>query len=202
MLSLFVPRQHLLAWRLGVVALASSGCILPYAIPPLRGEIGGTTLSQRDPALHVAGGTHLASGTRRRNQPFDVGAGGFFDWSEHGDSTKGAYVDTAVFVERSPRTRTSVGVRGELRWNPAGRGAGAKLRVDHEMFGATSKDYSGSDRCGFVAGTAYGTGALGVFAEAGHVWMPNDESAWTATAGVTMRIPSTVGLLVGIPGCK
>lgn len=187
------------------------GCVIPYAIPPLRGEVGGvTTFGEHNPAMHVAGGAHLASGTLSREQKFDLGAGGFADWGEDGRSQKGAYVDGAVFVDHGATTRTSVGVRGELRWAD-GRdtgvmsttpGAGAKLRIDHEVFGTDTKDYSGSDTCSAIAGTYRGTAAVGVYAEAGRVWLPDNGSAWTATAGFTLRLPASMGIVVGVPGCK
>jgi hypothetical protein len=69
------------------------------------------------------------------------------------------------------------------------------------MFGATNKGYSGSDRCAAVGGVARGTGGIGVFAEAGPVWQPDQRTAFSATAGITVRVPSTVGIIFAVPGC-
>ncbi|MEO8705562.1 MAG: hypothetical protein ABI867_36365 [Kofleriaceae bacterium] len=184
-----------------LVVSCSSGCILPYAIPPLKGEVGATTLRD-DPAFHVAGGTSVASGMIDRAAPVDVGVGGFLESSEAGVLTHGAYADAAIFIDKSHHARTAIGARGELRYTPDGRGLGAKLRIDHEVFAPTKRGYSGSDRCGFIAGAAHGMGAVGFYAEAGHVWQPNDEHAWVAGAGLTVRIPATLGFIVGIPWCK
>ncbi|HEU0031517.1 MAG TPA: hypothetical protein VFQ53_12850 [Kofleriaceae bacterium] len=190
---------------LAVVAVSAlGGCIMPYAIPPTRGEIGAaTTTGDHAPAAHVAGGAHFASGTTGSQPTFDLGIGGFFDWNEQGTAARGVYTDAAVFVERHDSTRTSIGLRTELHLpvEMSGPGFGAKLRIDHEMFGSTSKGYSGSDRCGFIAGAAHGTAAVGFYAEAGPVRLPTTETAWTASAGLTLRLPSTMGIVFGIPGC-
>ena len=53
-----------------------------------------------------------------------------------------------------------------------------------------------------AGGAAHGTGGIGVFAEACSVMMPDQKAAFTATAGVTLRVPSTIGIIVAIPGCR
>jgi hypothetical protein len=174
------------------VLVLLAGCF-PYAIPPLKGELGASTHSRRPTAVRVAGGAHLASATLRRDQPFDVGVGGFYESAEGGFTTKGGYADAAWFI----------GLRGELRYDEMGRaGAGAKLRIDHEIFGPTTADYSASDTCSAIFGSAYGSGAAGIYVEAGQAWLPGNETAFVATAGVTLRMPMTAGVLIGIPGCK
>jgi hypothetical protein len=186
--------------RFAVLALLA-GCF-PYGIPPLKGELGATTQTNRTTAGRVAGGTHLASGTLRRDQPFDIGAGAFYEWDEIGTRAKGGYGDVALFIDRGARTRTSLGLRGELRYDEMSRaGAGAKLRIDHEIFGGTTSSYSGSDHCSAIFGSAYGTGAIGFYVEAGSAWMPDTDRSFVATAGITVRTPATAGILVGIPGC-
>ncbi len=189
-----------------MISSALAGCV-PYALPPLKAELGGATLTGQKPALHAGGGAHLASGVLDKQQAFDVGVGGFIEVDEDSGNTAAAYVDTAVFVERDHQTRTSLGVRGEVRWTADAegvqrRGYGAKLRVEREMFGTTNKGYSESARCGAFAGAARGTGGIGVFAEAGPVWMPEQRTAFSATAGITLRVPSTIGIIVAIPGCR
>ncbi len=175
------------------------GCVAPFLTPPVRAELGAS-VSEGDRAVHAGGGVHLASATRGSDQRFDLGVGGFGDWYEHLPSQGGLYVEAAVFVERNARRRTAVGGRGELLW-ANGMGTGTKLRVDHELFGGGTKDFSSSDMCGFMHGVRSGTLAIGLFAEAGRVWLP-DAAAWVATAGITMRLPATVGVAAGIPGCR
>ncbi len=203
---LFVAAVHrLLAISLG---LAASGCVIPYALPPLKAEAGGATITGEKPLFHAGAGTHLASGVLNRAQTFDVGAGGFVETTEDGLHTRAAYADASVFIDKSHSARTSVGIRGELRWSPARtdapleRGFGAKLRIEREYFRSTHAGYSGSDSCAAIGGAAHGTGGIGVFAEAGSVMMPDQQAAFTATAGLTIRVPSTIGIFVGVPGCK
>ena len=76
-----------------------------------------------------------------------------------------------------------------------------KLRIDHELFGSLDRPYSASSTCSFSSGHIRGTAAVGVYAEAGGVWLPADGRALTGTVGVTVRLPASVGLVFGIPGC-
>ena len=189
------------------------GCIIPFATPPLKGEIGASSRiahedERNSSSLHAAVGTHLASGTMTSKQPFDIGAGWVFE--KTADShTNGLYVDGAFFVDKYKSSRTSVGARGEMRWlEGEGHAYAAKLRVEAELFSAGSSDFESNDHCGSSSGTHYGTGAIGLFVEGGRVWEPQMSGAmgggdaWVATAGITVRIPSAVGVWVGIPWCK
>jgi hypothetical protein len=183
--------------RFAVLALIS-GCIIPFAIPPLRAEVGTASRSDGPIAAHVAVGTHAASATLTGAQRFDVGLGYLVEPSTAG-TTHGAYADGALFVERLARTRTSLGVRNELRWNAMGPGYATKLRIDTELFSAGTSTFESDDRCGTATGTRYGTAAIGLYAEAGRAWMPDTRAAWVATAGITARLPSSVGVWIGIP---
>src|SRR5688572_13010880 len=89
--------------RYAVMVVVLAGCF-PYAIPPLKGELGASTHTRRPTAIRVAGGAHLASATLRRDQPFDVGAGLFYESAEGGFETKGGYADAAWFIDRGRRT--------------------------------------------------------------------------------------------------
>ena len=178
-----------------------SGCIVPFATPPMRGEVGAASQSSAPTTVHVAVGTHVASATMSGGQRFDLGLGYLFEPA--GDATtQGAYFDVAWFTERLERTRTSLGMRNELRWTAMGQGFASKLRIDTELFSAGSAKFEGDDSCGTMAGNRYGTAAIGLYAEAGRAWMPEGGSGWIATAGITARLPSTVGVWIGIPWCK
>jgi len=189
-----------------VAALLSGGCVIPFAIPPTRMEggvstlAGGTDGSNR--AYHVGGGMHLASGNQRKDLPLDLGLGGFWDFLDHGPNAGGGYVDAALFTDKNKTssTRTALGMRGELRYQAGQYGAGAKLRVDHELFAAVDDSFSEDDRCGVAVGSHHGNAGVGVYVEAGRVWQA-DGTAWLATAGVTLRMPGIMGVWIGIPGC-
>ena len=187
---------------LAAVIVTGAGCVIPFVIPPLRGEVGAASqLAGKEPtSLQIAAGAHLASGTQRDDQRFDIGAG--YIRAQSADTTaQGIYVDGALFVSRSRRVRTAAGARGELLWMPMGTALAAKLRLDHELFGTGQSDFQSHDRCGVASGKHIGTAALGLFAEAGPTWLPGGDTAWTASAGITLRLPTAVGVWVGIPGC-
>lgn len=204
--------------RFALLLIFATGCILPFMTPPLKGEIGGATRIGRatrldeneqrsgDSSMHAAVGAHLASATMTPTQRFDVGAGWTMEKTKDSMSN-GIYVDTAWFIDRASHSRTSVGMRGEVREIDGGYAKAAKLRIDAELFESGQGDIDGHSRCGSTAGTRFGTTAIGVFVEAGRVWAPDtmDTSggnAWIATAGVTLRLPTTAGVYVGIPWCK
>ncbi|MDQ3366971.1 MAG: hypothetical protein M3680_16230 [Myxococcota bacterium] len=195
--------------RFGCLAIAilTTGCVVPFAIPPMRGELGSSTRvghagEAGSSSLHAAAGTHIASGTQRRDQPYDIGVGWTFEQTRL-TTSHGIYADAAAFIDRTRRTRTSIGGRGELRTMTLGYAAAAKLRIDTEVYTPTKQSFSGSDHCGAIAGAYHGISAVGLFAEAGRVWSTEpDGDAWVATAGVSMRIPSALGIYLGIPGCK
>jgi len=188
-------------------ALGGGACVLPLGIPPIKGELGVGGRTGAEPSArvgHGALGVHLASGTRTANPMMDLGVGWVFQREGNsGPSTShGAYIDAARFVSRGAATRTAVGGRAELLWMSAGMGIAAKLRVDHELFWAGDGPFALSDRCGSAFGTYGGTAALGVFSEVGVMRMPDGVSAWTATAGVSFRLPGAVGVMIGIPYCN
>jgi hypothetical protein len=200
-----------------LVLMFATGCIIPFATPPMRAELGGGTRIGGTPAqtdempaadsassLHAAVGTHVASGTMTRKQTFDVGAGWTFDKSR-AQTSNGIYLEGAYFLDRMGTWRTSVGPRTELRWLDDGGKAGAvKLRIDTEAYSAGERPFKGHDKCGTAAGTTLGTSSFGFFVEGGRVWAPEQSggSAWIATAGITVRIPTALGVWVGIPWCK
>ncbi|MGN6104748.1 MAG: hypothetical protein ACTHU0_06580 [Kofleriaceae bacterium] len=185
------------------VPLLLAGCVVPFVTPPLRTEIGGATqltADRRVDRLHMAVGTHLASGTTRTPR-FDLGLGWVFDLGD-GAITQGGYFDSSMFVAARGSTRTSVGQRTELLWTAGRVGAAAKLRLDHELFGLADGEFSSSQRCGIAAGRAHGTPAIGLYVEAGHAWLPESPNAFVATAGITLRAPATYGVAIGIPFCR
>lgn len=201
--------------RFVLLAVLLGGCIIPFATPPLKGEVGGATRIGRatkldemergtgESALHAAVGTHVASATLTDRQRFDAGVGWTMEKTKDAMSN-GIYVDGALFIDQTSFARTSVGARGEFRWLGDGHGAAAKLRIDTELFKAGVSDFDSDDRCGSSSGRHYGTTAIGVFVEAGRTWAPSTSGgdAWVATAGLTVRLPSAVGVWIGIPWCK
>jgi len=197
------------ALRTALPCLALGACVMPFATPPIKAEVGAasnrTGEAPSASLIQVAVGSHLASGTHSRNQPYDLGIGWVFqhDFTTEGPSTtNGLYLDGAMFIDRRSSSRTSAGVRSELLWMPGGLAVAAKLRIDHELFRPVSSPFSSHDHCGSASGHQYGTAAIGLFTEAGAVRTPEGVTAFTATAGLTFRLPSAMGVWIGIPYCK
>ncbi len=201
-----------------VLAASATGCIVPYATPPMRAEVGAATpITARDddagdpmaaaaaasPALHVAAGVSLASAAKDRPPRFDLGVGYLMETSGTNATSHGAYVDAAVFVVGHGRSggRASVGMRVELRATPEGAVGAVKARFDVEVYVGGSGKFSGSDRCGSTASTYHGTSAIGLYAEGGPALAPNG-TAFVASTGVSIRLPSVLGVYVGIPWCR
>jgi hypothetical protein len=182
-----------------LVAVCAGGCIVPYAIPPLRGELGGVSTIGGGAGMHAALGTHVASATRRPDQAFDLGTGVVYEKTDERQAG-GGYVEASWFVDRDGNLRASTGLRNELRWTPEGTAFATKARFDMELFTAAKGELESDTKCGVTAAVAHGTSAFGLFAEAGHVWLP-DGHAFVATAGVTVRVPAVFGVWIGIPGC-
>lgn len=181
---------------------------MPFATPPMKVEVGSASRTRPTPTnsmIHVAVGAHLASATQSHKQRFDVGAGWVFghDFAdEMPSSAHGFYLDGSWFIHRRRASRTSIGARGQVLWAPEGGQVGGVMRVEHEWFTAVDKPFSSSGRCGVASGVHVGTAAVGFFTEAGAMRLPSGEAAWTATAGVVFRLPSAIGVAIGIPGCK
>src|SRR5262245_45796597 len=84
-----------------VIAVFATGCIIPDATPPLKGEIGmSSRVGHEDEpnarSLHAAVGAHLASATQTPHQLFDVGMGWIVEKTAD-DSSHGLYLDGAFF---------------------------------------------------------------------------------------------------------
>jgi hypothetical protein len=191
------------ALGLAAVLLTGTGCVIPFATPPVRAEVGAAAPIVREtaPRLQAAIGPHLASGTLRRDQPFDVGAG-YLLGHDAGGTSHGIYVDAAKFIDRTRGARTALGGRASALRTPMGTSMGARLRIDHELYGPDHSDFSGGNLCGSTSGTRIGTLAAGMFAEVGPQRLPGGELAWLAAAGITIRLPASIGVYIGIPGCK
>lgn len=198
---------HLFAIACAVAPLA--GCVVPFATPPLKADLGATTRSAGDNsaaagrALHGSIGAHLASGVRRPHQPLDVGVGYAFDRNAT-RTNHGGYIEASWFVDRVGRRRTAIGGRGEFRALGGEAAFAAKLRLDIELFGPAQDTFEIEDRCGIGGGVVTGIGAIGGYVEAGRMWAPAmlGGSGWVATAGIAVRLPGTLGVYVGIPGCR
>jgi hypothetical protein len=151
--------------------------------------------------MHTVVGVSAASGTTTTDLPFDVGAGALFETSGEGATMTGGYAEGAVFVMRDGPKRVSVGVRAEVRHTALGMAVATKARLEAEVVSPGSGSFEGQDRCGVAGGVYQGSPGIGLYAEAGPSWTP-EGAAFVASAGVSVRIPSMLGVYIGIPWCK
>jgi len=187
-------------WLLPVTL--ATGCV--FGLPPSRTEVG-RTWSEAGPRTRVAFGAHLGSAIPLARTRLELGAGLLYDSATEdamtpAPSRHGGYVDVGVVPLRSSFARMIVGARGEEYWSgDAGNGYAVKLRVDLELVGHEAGDFSEADGCSAIAGTGYGNVGLGAYAEAGRAF-GDDPSGWSATVGMTVRLPAFVGVAIG-GGC-
>ncbi len=125
--------------------------------------------------------------------------------ADHVDA-HGGYLEVARTLARGSGHRTWLGVRGEVlvREGPDGRRAstGVYARAAWEMFSPSAGAGGFSSSCGGGAGVTYGSSALGVFIEGGTQRTVDDEAAFVATAGLTLRLPFVAGFAFDVcPSC-
>ncbi len=191
----------------GIVA-GTTGCVVPFAVPPLKADLGAampvahvnapTEPARSGVALHAAVGVSAASGSTRTDLPFDLWAGALVETSGEGATVKGGYAEGAVFVLRDGPKRVSVGVRVEVRDTALGMAMATKARLEAEVVTPGRGSFEGHDTSGLAAGVYEGSPGIGLYAEAGPSWTP-EGAAFVASAGVSVRIPSALGVYIGVP---
>ncbi|HEY4175193.1 MAG TPA: hypothetical protein VGM90_00105 [Kofleriaceae bacterium] len=199
-------------WLL-LAALALSGCIFPYAIPGAKMELGDSWTGPREGQTHFAVGAHLASIIKPTANPLtrvEVGAGLVIESGStspgvaaHEEPLTGVYADLGFAALHNSFARVIVGVRGEARATSITEthSKALKLRIDAELFKHVEGSFSGSGKCGVTSGVYDGLSAIGLYAESGPA-IYEEGHEWATTIGFTARIPTIVGVMFGIPGCK
>lgn len=187
---------------------------------------------QMHSGLRFSTGAHLASGTTRADFPVDVGAGYVYerlarppatadrDPAANGLSSApmtdlddardlhGGYLDAAYTFSRGAGHRSWIGARGELLFRAAPdvdtRVAGVYARAAWELYKPGQGGFGGFTSRGFGGGVgvSHGTAGLGIFLEAGAQRGEGDQSAFVATAGLSVRLPFLAGLFFDLcPKC-
>ncbi len=176
-------------------------------------------------------GAHLASGVTRRDFPVDVGAGYVYERLARSpessesrdlsagdrmgetraaagtDDLHGGYLDVAYTISRGRGHRSWLGARGELLMRNGldedSRVAGAYARVAWELFKPSHGLFGGfSDGFNGGVGVSSGSAGLGLFLEAGAQRGEDDQSAFVATAGLSVRLPFLAGVFFDLcPRC-
>ncbi len=184
--------------RLAILScLALSACA--FALPPSRVEVGRTARPDHN-GTQIAVGGSVGSMLPATKSRFELGLGIISRSSEEAStetSKRGVYVDIGYAVLNSEHARMLVGFRGE-HFGGAGEIQAAKLRVDAEVLANIASGGAGGGGCGGGFGGVVGNFGLGVFAEAGRVFgnhmLDPDGIGWTASAGITVRLPFMGGV--------
>lgn len=209
---------------LTALATAATGC-MPFAVPPSRTDLATTFVAgsgKVESGLRVASGVHYASATVARHVPFDVGAGYVFEQFEpQRDDTalvaprdaragaplqvtaaaprraQGFYLGAAAAIGGDRHQRGWAGGRAQLVFGPGGPRATIAARLSWELFTTGQASGSESTPCGFTAGGASGTSALGLFVESGAQLSGGDAPvAFVTTVGMSIRLPFVAGVAV------
>ncbi len=188
--------------RLFVLAIAcASFACLPVATPPARGEIGLATQLGGEQHARYAAGAHVASVVPDLDFPLDIG-GGYVGTDPI--SVKNRPMSHGIYAEGGPKIaggrfwRAFAAGRAEYYFAPAGPDpAYAGLaRLGIELAAPVRfEPVSSTGSRGFYVGVALGTFAVGAYMEAGYQRLVSDAGMTTIGGGLTLRLPSTFGLL-------
>lgn len=165
----------------------ASGCV-PYALPPVRGQVGviGTTAAGSRDGLHAeVGVAPLQLVSSQLDRQWDVTVSGSFD---HTDRVAwGAAVAAGPVVYQwappSGEALRRVLVEAVGRWTTEGFGGGARATYEWSRF------IDGDS----ASGRAYGEAAIGLYVETGE-WSLAGDTAWVLSAGISLRSPVLAGL--------
>jgi hypothetical protein len=118
----------------------------------------------------------------------------------------GGYFDVSHTFARGRSHRSWLGARGEVlaRETPDGTrpAAGVYARAAWELFTLGEGVGGSAEGCTVSGGYARGTAGLGLYVESGAQWTADQETAFVATAGLTVRLPLLAGFAVSIcPHC-
>jgi hypothetical protein len=196
--SLLLPLITLLA------SFAASGCVLPFAVPPLTTDLGGARIIQGGTGnvFHLSTGLHSASFEAiPRSDVLDIGVGYALDADGTGLRDQGVYGEGAWFVMRRPHARIAPGGRGELLFSKGRTGGGLFARVSAEIFTSVDGDGQSNDPCGTAFYHWAGIPSTGLYAEAGVQYLPEGRTSFVTTGGLTFRLPAIAGFALLLPGC-
>jgi hypothetical protein len=139
-----------------------------------------------------------------QTRTFDFGAGYAQERVARTDGelvARGPYLEAAAYPLRTRAgswtlrygLRTSVDLLvAEDGWDDPGYGGDVALAL--ELLTYANGAFSGGSGGTGVAGVALGEGGIGGFAGVGHRRF-RDDSYWLASAGVSVRLPATAGIL-------
>lgn len=189
-----------------LLTVALTGCV--FGLPPSRTELGAAWSGRSPTRTRFATGAHLASA--QTEVPVEIGVGLLYESEakEQGmttvDSTTGQYVDVGYTLVQKRFARVIAGVRGERLKRSGEELFATKARIDAELFHRGAGEFSESNGCSAAFGGWSGVQGIGVYAEAGRAWAPagtpQNDPAWIATVGLTVRMPAFGMIAIGSCG--
>jgi hypothetical protein len=197
-----------LAFPLCVAAiLICSGCVaVPFATPPLQATLGTGVRSTShtdspsdfDVPLQVRAAVHpFGFVPEWLQRDADVGFGYLYEGGS-GGRTQGLYLEASGVLLSGPLSNTvgrlSARLQGQFLFEdqhgPFGEGVALQLTGELSDFTEGPFDSQGEDGGSF--GYVYGERGAGLYLEGGWFQL-GDRSGWTATTGILVRIPASVG---------
>jgi len=201
-------RSHLYTALAALLASLSCGCFaLPFGTPPMRVTVGGGARWTLPPPPEQRGRVidsvfQLRAGIdplqfTRAPRTADIGVGYLFETGKS-LTLHGAYVEGTVFPIVTDQSRVGVHLMPRFLYDPdSGRaGGGMGMQLSLEAYKFTSDSFSSSSNKGFVFGVAHGEGGIGLYLEGSYTRL-GTTTLGTLGGGLTIRIPSSVGVAVG-----
>ncbi len=178
--------------RRGLACIAVlTGC-MPYALPPVTGDVGPARSSSRGSRTGVHAEVGFAPLQLTRGQidrPWDATLSGSFDRIDRDEWGVAAAAGPVLhpWGRFADEVANRLLIQAVGRWTTEGIGAGVRATVEYAKF----VDGASSDSNGGAYG--FGEAAIGLYAETAR-WSFDGTAGWTVTAGVTLRVPAMVGI--------
>jgi hypothetical protein len=166
--------------------------------PPTRPAATGT--ARPSPTIfRLSAGFNLANLAPPERVIVDAGAGYIFNDIGWGDrKIHGLYAEVSPIISRQKGWWVTFTARGEAMFpdsRESGMGYGFIASLGVETFSFTESPAGfAADGKGFGIGAAYGTLAIGAFAEAGAQRLPGGEQQGILLGGISVRLPATAGV--------
>lgn len=186
--------------------LLCSCVAMPFASPPMQLQVAGgarmldsDTVKDQDIPVQVRAGVHpLSLFPKLIQRRGDFALGYLLDYGT-GTTLNGGYLEASVnmlthelgggFGRLSARGQARlVYAEPEKAWGQSGA-----LQLAWEYVTFSDSDFESSDANGGAVGHSYGEGGIGVYLEGAYL-RAGTLHGWTATAGLTIRIPAAYGI--------
>ena len=201
------PERSRGARAVACLCLLLTNCVaMPIVVPPMQLQVGSgvrslaaQTFDGVDVPAQVRVGIHpMALFPKLMQRRGDFGVGYLLDYGANA-TLNGGYLEGTVnlLIHEMGGGYGRLGVRGHARLihadpNHVWGGSGAlQLAWDYATF--ADADFNNSNSDGGAFGHSYGEAGFGFFVEGAYL-SAGTLHGWTATAGITVRIPAAYGI--------